>query len=214
MPRWTLCLPGRPPLGHPVPTPLTLPASTTRLTFRPFTVTDGGRILRLVGDPEVMRYLQGGALAAERVEAEVLAPMLRTAAELPGYGRICVEHRRAGAFIGWVSLVPRVPDAGPMYGWARGGGGATVVELGYRVVRDAWGSGLATEAARAASDYALTSLGARTVVATTMAANTGSRRVLERVGFTLMGIRLLQWDEPNPGWEQGEAEYVLGDRPG
>jgi hypothetical protein len=47
------------------------------------------------------------------------------------------------------------------------------------------------------------------VVATTMAVNAGSRRVLERLGFTLAVVRFLQWDEPNPGWEQGEAEYVL-----
>lgn len=200
-----------------MPTP-PLPAPTARLSFRPFTSADGGRVHRLVGDPEVMRHLQGGAMEPERVDEEVLGPMLRMAAELPGYGRICVERRDAVLrdgedFVGWVSLVPRRPDEGPMYGWAQGGVGAAVVELGYRVVREAWGLGLATEAARAAVDHALTSLGARTVVATTMVVNTGSRRVLERLGFALVGGRVLQWDDPNPGWEEGEAEYVFGDPP-
>lgn len=193
-----------------MPTPVTLPAPTARLTFRAFMATDGGRVHRLVGDPEVMRHLQGGAMERDQVDGAVLAPMLAAAAEQPGYGRICVEQRHDGAFVGWVSLVPRVPDDGPMVGWVRGAVGARVVELGYRVVRDAWGAGLATDAAAAAVDHALTTLGASTVVATTMAVNTGSRRVLERLGFTLVGVRFLEWDDPNPGWEQGEAEYVLG----
>lgn len=197
----------------PTPVPPELPTPTARLTFRAFTAADGERVHRLVGDPEVMRHLQGGALAPERVEEKVLVPMLTAAAEQPGYGRICVERRDDGAFIGWVSLVPRVPDGGPMYGWVRGAVGAPVVELGYRVVREAWGMGLATEAAGAAIEHALTTLGASTVVATTMAVNAGSRRVLERLGFTLAVVRFLQWDEPNPGWEQGEAEYVLDARP-
>ena len=193
-----------------MPAPIRLPAPTARLTFRAFTAADGGRIHRLVGEPEVMRHLQGGALEPQRVDDAVLAPMLHAAAEQPGYGRICVERRDDGAFIGWVSLVPRVPDDGPMYGWVRGGVGAPVVELGYRVVREVWGAGLATEAAGAAVAHALTVLGASTVVATTMVVNTGSRRVLERLGFTLTGVRVLEWAAPNPGWEEGEAEYVLG----
>lgn len=188
-----------------------LPAPTARLTFRALTAADGGRVHRLVGDPEVMRHLQGGAMERDPVGPEVLVPMLAAAAELPGYGRLCVERRDDATFVGWVSLMPRVPDDGPMYGWARGAVGAPVVELDFRLVPDTWGVGFATEAAGAAVDHALSTLGASTVVATTMAVNTASRRVLERIGFTLNGIRVLEWDEPNPGWEQGEAEYVLGD---
>lgn len=196
-----------------MPRPVTLPPPTTRLTFRAFTAADGGNVHRVVGDAEVLRFLEGDALPRECDADEVLAPLLATAAGLPGYGRLCVETRDDQAFVGWVSLMPRVPDPGPMYGGARGEAGAPVVELGYRIVRTSWGHGLATEAARAAVEHATTTLGANAVVATTMAVNTGSRRVLERLGFVLTAVRVLQWEQPNPGWEEGEAEYVLAAPP-
>ncbi len=51
------------------------------------------------------------------------------------------------------------------------------------------------------------------VVASTMAVNVASRRVLERLGFSLVRSWVEEWEEPIPGWEQGEVEYVLGRDP-
>lgn len=186
-----------------------MPAATPRLRVRAFTPADGPLVHQLVGDPEVMRHLQGGAVPLDRVANEVLAPMLALAVQLPGHGRFCLEQRDTGAFVGWVSLVPRVPDDGPVYGWARGAMGSVVLELGFRLVRRTWGRGLATEAAHAAVDHASAVLGAHTLVATTMAVNSGACRVLERVGFARTAVRVLDWPAPNPGAEHGEAEYRL-----
>jgi hypothetical protein len=59
-------------------------------------------------------------------------------------------------------------------------GDATTVALGYRLRRSAWGHGYATEGARALVRRAFTELGVGRVVATTMAVNVRSRRVLEK----------------------------------
>jgi RimJ/RimL family protein N-acetyltransferase len=84
-----------------------------------------------------------------------------------------------------------------------------VASLGYRLRRSAWGEGYATEGARALVRLAFTGLGVREVVATTMAVNTGSRRVLEKAGLRYARTVHLDWPEPLDGNEHGDVEYRL-----
>jgi RimJ/RimL family protein N-acetyltransferase len=81
--------------------------------------------------------------------------------------------------------------------------------IGYRLPRSAWGRGLATEGAVAMVRRAQAAPGIERVVASTMAVNTVSRRVLEKAGLALVRTVVRQWDEPIDGWELGEAEYEL-----
>ena len=57
------------------------------------------------------------------------------------------------------------------------------VEIGWRLASAHWGRGLATEGARAVLDYAFTTLKLSEVVAIAAAANTPSRRVMEKIGM-------------------------------
>lgn len=56
---------------------------------------------------------------------------------------------------------------------------------------------------------ALSAPGVNRVVASTMDVNYASRRVLQKVGLVFVGTHVQEWDDPIPGWEQGEAEYEL-----
>lgn len=56
--------------------------------------------------------------------------------------------------------------------------------------------------------YALAS-GAERVVATTMAVNTASRRVLEKAGPRYVRTWFGEWDGPLPGSEHGDVDYEL-----
>jgi GNAT acetyltransferase-like protein len=56
---------------------------------------------------------------------------------------------------------------------------------------------------------AFTELGVSRIVATTMAVNTASRRVLEKAGLTCTRTVHLDWPEPLPGNEHGDVEYQL-----
>jgi RimJ/RimL family protein N-acetyltransferase len=47
------------------------------------------------------------------------------------------------------------------------------------------------------------------VVATTMAVNLASRRVLEKAGLTLVRTFHESWPDPIEGAEKGEVEYLL-----
>lgn len=57
------------------------------------------------------------------------------------------------------------------------------LEVGYAIVADAWGSGFATEIARAGAAAAFERIGAPSLCAFTTPANAASRRVMEKVGL-------------------------------
>ena len=57
-------------------------------------------------------------------------------------------------------------------------------EIGWRLNRESWGKGYATEAALGALDWAWRELGADKVVSITSMNNVRSRAVMERIGMT------------------------------
>jgi RimJ/RimL family protein N-acetyltransferase len=64
------------------------------------------------------------------------------------------------------------------------------IELGYWVGVPFWGHGYATEAARAAIDYAFAELGHEVLQSGARVSNPASRRVLEKCGFQWTGVQL------------------------
>ncbi|MGH6895878.1 MAG: GNAT family N-acetyltransferase [Geminicoccaceae bacterium] len=67
------------------------------------------------------------------------------------------------------------------------GGAGEVHELGYALGRPYWGQGYATEGVLAMVDYART-LGLRALEAYTFVENPASARVLDKAGFTDLGV--------------------------
>lgn len=58
------------------------------------------------------------------------------------------------------------------------------VEVGWRLARDTWGRGYATEGARAALQFGFEELCLPEIVSFTTSGNTRSRSVMERLGMT------------------------------
>ncbi|MEJ7794909.1 MAG: GNAT family N-acetyltransferase [Nocardioides sp.] len=58
-------------------------------------------------------------------------------------------------------------------------------------------------------DHAFTTLGLPRVWAVTMAVNTGSRAVMARLGMRHVRTEVHAWDDPLPGWDQGEVFYEI-----
>ena len=81
--------------------------------------------------------------------------------------------------------------------------------MGYRLRGSAWGRGYATEGSRALIRKDFTELGARRVLAETMAVNLASRRVMEKSGLKYVRTFHVNWSEPLAGAEHGEVEYAL-----
>ncbi|MFC4019822.1 GNAT family N-acetyltransferase [Micromonospora sp. GCM10011542] len=170
--------------------------STERLRLRRLTMADADALVELDGDPEVMRFLTGGAPTPLAVVRDEHLPRLLAQYERhPGLGRWAALDRETGEFLGWFALDPSADGA--------------EAELGYRLRRRTWGRGLATEGSRALVRYAFDTVGVRRVWAQTMAVNGRSRRVMEKAGLRYLRTFHLDWDDPIPGTEQGEVEYEL-----
>jgi RimJ/RimL family protein N-acetyltransferase len=69
------------------------------------------------------------------------------------------------------------------------------VETGWRLARDAWGHGYATEAARAAVDHGFDRLGLTEILAIAVAGNERSFAVMRRLGMT--PVPSLDFDDPH-----------------
>lgn len=139
---------------------------TERLVLRGWREGDIEVEAAVSADPEVMRYL-GGVIGRE----EAWRRMTLHAGHwlIRGYGNWAVEQRDSGALIGRVGLWR--PE-----GWPG-------LEVGWRLVRSAWGSGYATEAARAAMEWAWANLEAEQLISLIHPENAGSMRVAGRLGM-------------------------------
>jgi RimJ/RimL family protein N-acetyltransferase len=171
---------------------------TDRLLLRRFTEADVDDLAALHGDPEVMRFVGDGRPVPRSVtERETLPRVLADYERFGGLGLWAAQARAGGAFLGWFEFRPA--DNGPL----------DQVELGYRLRREVWGHGYATEGARALVGKGFVELGVRRVYATTMAVNHGSRRVMEKVGLRYVRTFHEDWPDPIPGAEHGDVEYEL-----
>lgn len=142
---------------------------TARLTLRPWREADRPAFAALNADPDVAADL-GGPLS--RAESDAKLDRYRATFELHGFSRLAIEDSRQ-VFVGYAGVMPsrQGHPLGPH------------AEIGWRLVRTAWGKGYATEAARAVLDDAFARLGLREVLAYTAAANARSQAVMARIGM-------------------------------
>jgi RimJ/RimL family protein N-acetyltransferase len=143
---------------------------TERLILRPWRDDDRAPFIAMSADPAVMETL-GGVLSPEQAQAYIDSAGKRLA--IFGFTRWALERRQDGAFIGAVGLAPIHPSLALPAGF----------EMGWRLVRDAWGQGYASEAAAAAIEHGF-ERGLTEVFAFTSRPNLRSQAVMERVGFT------------------------------
>ena len=143
--------------------------TTNRLILRSWLESDREPFARMNADPRVMEFF-ASRLSSE--ESDAIVDRIETHFRQHGFGLWAAELRRDGAFVGFVGF--DVPSYEAPYS----------VELGWRLAREQWGQGLATEGAQAVVDYAFETLGFREIVATTVPANARSRRVMEKLGMT------------------------------
>lgn len=143
---------------------------TERLLLRGWRQEDREPFAELNGDPDTMRFF---AAPLTRAESDALARRIEEGIEQRGWGLWAVEVLDAEPFVGFVGLAPVSFEAHF----------TPAIEVGWRLRRDHWGHGYATEAAGAALRFAFGELGCDEVVSFTSATNLPSRRVMERLGM-------------------------------
>ncbi|MEO9139588.1 MAG: GNAT family N-acetyltransferase [Jatrophihabitans sp.] len=171
---------------------------TDRLLLRRFTDADVDALTDLDGDPEVMHFVTGGRpTTRSEIVDDVLPAFLGYYARSAHFGFWAALVRPTATFIGWFHLRSAERDD------------PDDPELGYRLRRDAWGLGYATEGSRALIDKAFTETTIRRVHAETMTVHTASRRVMENAGLRHCRTFHQDWPFPIPGDEYGDVEYAL-----
>jgi RimJ/RimL family protein N-acetyltransferase len=149
------------------------------LILRQWRDADREPFAALNADPEVMRYFPA---PMSREQSDAMVDWASGLIEERGWGLWAVEVEGVAPFVGFVGL--NVPRFEP--GW---------VEIGWRLAREHWGHGYASEAAREVLRFGFEELELDEIVSFTSTINLPSRRVMERIGMTHDPSR--DFDHPN-----------------
>jgi len=155
--------------------------TTARLRLEPFTDSHVNGLNALNGDPEVMRYISA---RPERLE-ETIAIVQRVKQRWIdfGYSWWSFIDQASGELVGAGCLQNLRREATPAPD------PACPLEIGWRLRRDRWGQGLATEAARRIASFAFDELQAEELYAVCDPANTASANVMKRLGMRCRGVQ-------------------------
>jgi RimJ/RimL family protein N-acetyltransferase len=164
---------------------------SSRLVLEPCKVGDRDDFIALELDAEVMRFLNGGPVDRTKTHPDHVHFLMPRGDESYVWTARLTSDRR---FVGWFSLFPQ---------------SRSIAEIGFRLSRCAWGGGLATEGGLEILRWGFAAGGFTKAVGTTMAVNTRSRRVMEKLGMKHVRTDHLTFAEPIPGSEEGDVWYEL-----
>jgi len=158
---------------------------TARLRLRQWRESDREPFAAMNADPVVMEFFP---TVQSRANSDASIDTWRGQLAERGWSNWATELRSTGQFIGFVGLsIPTRPL--PF---------SPCVEIGWRLAREHWGQGYATEAARAALRVGFGQLRLDEIVSFTSVLNLRSRAVMERIG-----MRDTREDFQHPGVSEG-----------
>jgi RimJ/RimL family protein N-acetyltransferase len=152
---------------------------TSRLLLRGWRDADRDPFARIGADAEAMLHYPS---TLSRAESDARADQYAAEWARDGFGKWAVEIPGVAPFAGSVGLA--VPPFEASF--------TPCIEVGWRLAREHWGQGYATEAARAALEFGFAQMGLKEIVAFTVPANTRSIRVMEKLGMRFEG----EFDHP------------------
>ncbi len=161
---------------------------TERLIIRPLVMEDDEGMFRMDSNPEVHTYL-GQRPYKDIEESRENIRIIQQQYKDYGIGRWAMINKVGGEFIGWTGFKYIAVPINKHIGFR---------DFGYRLARDCWGQGYATEGAIAALDYGINTLLFKEVYAMTDINNMASRHILEKIGFTY--IETFGYDDPTLKW--------------
>jgi RimJ/RimL family protein N-acetyltransferase len=167
---------------------------TDRLTLDSVSEDDAEALLHAtVGDGEVMRYIGSGVSTDVDHARRRLFNVMNVERRI-GYSILTVRIKATGEVIGTCGLIP-IERTGPE------------IEIGYIVAKKHWQKGYTSEAAAECLRWGFEDLGLETIIAVCEEPNTGSWKVMEKIGMKRVGmtdkyyeIELLMYDLTAQQW--------------
>jgi RimJ/RimL family protein N-acetyltransferase len=141
-----------------------------RIILRSWRLSDREALAAMHADLEVMH---DRSAPLSRTESDAKLERYQETLDRLGFGRMAIASRD-GEFLGYTGIMPIPPQHR-----AVGDG----VEIGWRLVRRAWGKGIATEAARAVLAHGFREHRFLEVLSYTSPSNLRSQNVMTRLGL-------------------------------
>ncbi len=172
--------------------------ATDRLVLTPLVESDADALFALESDARTWRHFPMGRWTDPR-QAASFVRMSRASFARTGLGQYAVREADGGRMIGGVGVFAMAGDAraredavlqvvqGPAdAGPAAGLPGFCLLNIGWRMEPEAWGRGLATEAARAVADRARSAWPSVPLTACVLSTNPGSAAVCRHLGLRVL----------------------------
>ena len=171
---------------------------TERLLLRPFARDDLDEFASINADAAVMRYI-GDGKPQTRAQTEMRLNAILNHWTQHGFGLWAVVDKASNALSGFCGLQYLDNTA--------------EIEVGYRLARQFWGLGYATEAAAATLRYAFEVLGLDRIVAVVQPENVASQSVIEKIGLRYVkDARFYNSDVEYYAITRGEFEAMTAHR--
>ncbi|PJE15814.1 GNAT family N-acetyltransferase [Legionella sp.] len=168
--------------------------STDRIRLRTWQSSDQIPFAQMNADPQVMEHFPG--ILTEN-ETEALILRINEHIRCHQFGLWAAELKETKEFIGFIGL--SIPSFSTHF--------TPCVEIGWRLARQYWGKGLATEGAKAVLDYGFTQINLDEIVSFTATNNYRSRRVMEKIG--LIRQEKDDFDNPKLALDHPLSKHVL-----
>ena len=152
-------------------------AASERLKYALMSQDDATLLFDVDQDEEVMRFINGGRCTAMQTIVQVMLPRMNMYRNpVLGYGIWQLRRRSDDAYLGWVLIRPM--------GFNTSTPSTEDVEIGWRLKRQYWGQGYASEAAKAIASAVLADKPqVMWLSAIAMPDNAGSIGVMRKLGM-------------------------------
>ncbi len=142
---------------------------TERLIIRQFTPEDLPWLIEVRTKPEIRKYLGGEKLQnPEKITQRM--QFYIDCYEKYGFGLCAMQWKETGELFGWSGVQPL--------------DGTTEIEVGYGMTKEFWRRGIGFECAKAWLNFGFNEKNLERIVAVADLDNTGSWRIMEKLGMT------------------------------
>lgn len=150
---------------------------TARLQMREFCQEDLDAVFEFSINPEVCKYTGDQGKVKNKQDAEkIIQDIWLAEYKKYGYARYALIHKADNKVIGFCGVKYEPNLLGP---------GIGCPDIGYRMLPEYWGQGLATEAVKACLNYARRELGLTRIIGEVAEENIASNKLLLKLGFKI-----------------------------
>lgn len=166
---------------------------TERLILRSWQEDDREPFALMNADPKVMEYFPS---LCSRQKSDYIIDYSNDEIEDSGYGFWAAQRKDTNQFIGFIGLHQFNEDL-PF---------CPMVEIGWRLAKEHWGQGFATEGAKESLSIGFSQLSLKSIYSMSVLDNLKSQRVMSKIGMTNVDENFLH---PAISAESGLQEHCL-----